>query len=141
MDPGFWAEAHGAIVHFPIALTFFAALCDTVALPLWSRPVAGQLRTASGIALGCSALGGIGAAVSGLLMTRGDLLGHGALRLHHLFAWPALGLLVAAAAWRVLRWNSGTRGQHVVYLVVLFTLTGLVAAAGRWGGQLGQAYP
>ena len=52
-------------------------------------------------------LGSVPAVVSGLLMTKGSLLGHGALRMHHLFVWPAFALLVGLAVWRV---SAGARG-------------------------------
>jgi hypothetical protein len=45
-----------------------------------------------------AALGTVPAVLSGLIMTRGVVMGHGLLRLHHLFVWPAFALIVALGA-------------------------------------------
>src|SRR6267154_26241 len=102
MEPGLWAKAHGAATHFPIALTLVSVMCDAAGFIFASRPAARDLHAVGYWTIFCSALGSVPAVASGLLMTKGSLLGHGALRLHHLFVWPAFGLLVALATWRVL---------------------------------------
>jgi uncharacterized membrane protein len=132
---------HGAIVHFPVALTFFAAAADAAALAVWTRPVSFHLRAAAGYALVCGAVGSLPAVVSGLFLTHGELLGDGDLRRHHLFGWPAFALLIALATWRIARWARPTwRGQGV-FVLWLGVLAGLMAATGHWGGRLALAYP
>jgi len=141
MEPGLWARLHGAAIHFPIALPVFAVLCDTAALLWWVRPVAGRLRAAGGYGLYLAALGSVPAVVSGLVLTRGDMLGHGVLRWHHAFAWPAWALLVTLAMWRALRRAAPTRRAHAVYVAALWTMTALMGGAGHFGGLLAQSFP
>lgn len=134
-----WVQAHGALVHFPIALTIFALACDATALVYWRRPSAPALHRASSWALGLSALGAIGASISGLVLTRGELLGHDALRWHHLFAWPALALIVGLATWRQLAPMPASARGRLLQVLVQLALVGTVSAAGHWGGQLALA--
>ena len=141
MDPAFWAKMHGATTHFPIAMIFGACLCDTAALCCWQKPVSGPLRTAGRYAAVIAALGSIPAVASGLAMTRGDMLGHGDLRWHHLFVWPAFALLVAAAVWRSLVREQLSRRGYAGYVGVICVVAGLIAATGYWGGELLQAFP
>lgn len=141
MEPGRWAEVHGATTHFPIALIFAAALADTAAVIWWTRPAGGKLRAAGAYAIFAAALGSVPAVVSGLVLTRGEMLGTGALRWHHLFAWPAFTLLIAVAVWRALRGAALTRRSCTGYLVAVYALAALIAATGRWGGELLHAFP
>src|SRR5262245_27866083 len=103
MDANFWAKVHGATKHFPFAMIFGACLCDSAALCFWHKPAAVSLRTAGKYSAIAAALGSLPAIVSGLVMTHGYMLGDdAALRWHHIFAWPAFTLMIAAAAWRSL---------------------------------------
>lgn len=141
MDSVSWAQAHGAAVHFPVALTFFAVLCAAAAQIFWSRPLATQLRAAADFSLWLGALGSVAAVISGLVLTRGEVFGQENLRRHHLFGWPAFALLIALAVWRMARPETPTRRGHGVFLLLLGVLAGLMAATGHWGGQLALAYP
>ena len=141
MDPGAWARLHGALIHFPVALPVFAAGCDTAALGCWSRPTAARLQSAGGYALYLAALGSVPAVVSGLVLTRGDMLGHDALRRHHLLVWPAWTLLIALAVWRALRREEPTRAGHAVGVAFGWLLVALMGGAGHWGGLLAQSFP
>lgn len=141
MSPNAWAQLHAAIVHFPISLTVFALCCDAGVMASWSRPLAARLRTASNCALGMGALASLPAVFSGLVLTRGDMLGQGALRWHHVFIWPTFTLLVAAAVWRWLGPEPATRPRHLGRIAAMAVLVGLMSAVGHWGGQLALAYP
>ncbi|MGA3007232.1 MAG: DUF2231 domain-containing protein [Opitutaceae bacterium] len=142
MNSNFWVDVHGATTHFPIALIFVACLSDTAALCLWHKPAAVTLRTAGRYAALVAALGGLPAVVSGLVMTRGEMLGHDrALRWHHLFAWPAFMLMIAVAVWRSLTREQISRHGYAGYVGVLCLLAGLIAATGYWGGELLKAFP
>ena len=141
MDPALWAQLHGAIVHFPVALTFFAAACDAAAFACWARPISAHLRASAGYAIVCGTLGSLPAVVSGLFLTHGELMGAGDLRRHHLFGWPAFALLIALAVWRLVRRKTPTRRAHGIFVLLLGVLSGLMAATGHWGGQLALAYP
>jgi len=109
-----------------------------LAVLAWEKPLGRNARVAGRYALVLGALGGILAVVSGLYLTKGDVWGAGQLRWHHRFVWPAFGLMVSAATWRLVVKNKLTRRSHVVYLMAELILTGLTAAAGYWGGEMLQ---
>ena len=136
MDPAVWAKAHGATVHFPLALALGSGALDGAALALGARPVARDLHVAGYWMMVVGALGSIPAVASGLLMTKCSLLGHGALRLHHLFVWPAFALLVGLATWRVCSGSGTTRRAFALYLAGAGVVAGLMLAAGYWGGEM-----
>ena len=136
-----WSQAHAAVVHFPIALTFFALGCAATAWARWLHPTRIPLQAATDYSLWGAALGSLPAVLSGLYLTHGELIGHGTLRQHHQFGWPAFALLVGMALWRALQPPPATRETQRNYLLVLGLLAGLMAATGHWGGRLTLASP
>jgi uncharacterized membrane protein len=136
MDSAYWAKAHGAATHFPFALTLVSGALDATGFALAGRPVVRDLHAAGYWTMLLGALGAVPAVASGLLMTQGSLLGHGALRLHHLFVWPAFALLVALATWRVSVGRRSTRPMFAGYLLAVALAAGLMSAAGYWGGEM-----
>ncbi len=136
MDATIWAKAHGATTHFPIALALCSGVLDTLGFALAGRPIVRDLHAAGYWTILGGALGGGPAVASGLLMTKGGVLGHGALRLHHLFVWPAFALLIALATWRVLIGRRATRSAFAGYLIGVGAAMALISAAGYWGGEL-----
>ena len=136
MEPAIWAKAHGAAVHFPIALALGSGAFDAAGFVFGERPRARELHVAGYWMIVIGALGSVPAVVSGLLMTKGSLLGHGALRLHHLFVWPAFGLIVGLAVWRICTGPQAARRTLACYLAVTAGMAGLMAAAGYWGGEM-----
>ncbi len=136
MSPMSWARMHGAVVHFPVALALCSAVLDTAGFALAARPVARELHRGGCVAMLAGTVGSAGAVVSGLLMTKGDWLGHGPLRWHHGFAWPAFGLLVGLSTWRVLAGAQPARRALGCYLACAWLAASLVGAAGYWGGEL-----
>jgi uncharacterized membrane protein len=82
------------------------------------------------------AAGTVPAVVSGLVMSRGVMLGHDTLRLHHLFAWPAFALVVGLATWRVLAGDFTARIAPAGYLAAAGLGAVLVMAAGYYGGEM-----
>src|ERR1700710_802246 len=97
MSSGFWADGHGAVTHFPIALALCSGIFDAAGLSSGDRPLGRGLNITGYWTIVAAAVFSLPAVFSGLLITKGSLLGHGALRLHHLFVWPAFGLLLALA--------------------------------------------
>ena len=81
-----------------------------------------------------SALGSVPAVFSGLLMTKGSVLGHGALRMHHLFVWPAFALIIATC--NVAR--SGRSARHAARVCGLSGRRGLRGRLGVRRGLLGR---
>jgi uncharacterized membrane protein len=124
------------MTHFPIALLLFSAACDFASVILNRFSFASELRKVSFFGLAVSALASIGAVVSGIALTKGNMWGHGELGLHHRFIWPAFGLLVALAVWRLIVRDRISRTGLCFYLLFMFLASGLVAAAGYFGGEL-----
>jgi len=124
------------MTHFPIALVLFSAACDFGSVALKKFAFAGELRKASFYGLAISALASIGAVVSGIALTKGNMWGRGELGWHHRFIWPAFGLLVALAVWRLIVKDQMSRTGFYLYLFLMFLTSGLMAAAGYFGGEL-----
>ena len=124
------------MTHFPIALVLFSAACDFGSVALKKFAFAGELRKASFYGLAISALASIGAVVSGIALTKANMRGRGELGWHHRFIWPAFGLLVALAVWRLIVKDQMSRTGFYLYLFLMFLTSGLVAAAGYFGGEL-----
>jgi hypothetical protein len=136
MDSALWAKAHGATTHFPLALALCSGAIDGLGFALAGRPIVRDLHATGYWTMLGGAVGSVPAVFSGLLMTKGTVLGHGALRLHHLFVWPAFALILALATWRVLVGRRATRGLFAVYLGGVGVAAGLMLAAGYWGGEM-----
>jgi len=136
MDTNLWVKAHGAMTHFPIALVLVSAAFDALGFAFAGRPQARDFHAAGYWTMVIGALGSVGAVFSGLLMTKGSVLGHDALRCHHLFVWPAFALVVALATWRALVGRRMTRPMLAGYLVAMVMTSGLMLGAGYWGGEL-----
>ena len=132
-----WPKLHGASTHFPVALAMAAALFDGLGFVLpAASPHKRGLHAAGYYAIILGALGTFPAVLSGLLMTRGETLGHDALLFHHLFVWPAFAGLVGLGVWRALVGERYSRRGFGGYLAGLFLTAGLMAGAGYWGGEL-----
>jgi uncharacterized membrane protein len=136
MDAALWAKVHGAMTHFPIALTTCSFALDCAGLCLGQRTGGRGLHVAGAWTMILGALGSTVTVASGLALTRGDVIGHGALRFHHLFVWPAFGLIVALATWRLCIRSRATRRMMAGYLAAAAVATALILAAGFWGGEL-----
>jgi len=137
IDPTIWPKLHGASTHFPMALAMSAALFDGLGL-VWpkSSPRKAQLHAAGYFTIILGALGTFPAVLSGLFMTKGEVLGHDALLFHHLFVWPAFAMLVGLGVWRVYVGEKASSRSFTVYVAVQFLTAGLMAGAGYWGGEL-----
>ncbi len=131
-----WDKLHGAITHFPIALLLFSAACDFVSVAFRKLSFARELRTVSFYGLAVAALASVGAVISGIALTKGDLWGRGYFAWHHRFVWPAFGLLIALALWRLVVRDAMSRAGLCLYLILMLLTSGLIAAAGYFGGEL-----
>src|SRR6201990_3307669 len=128
-----WAQLAGAMPHFPIALLMFSTACDFVSVAFKKLTFARGLRRVSFYGLAFAALASLGAVVSGIALTKGDLWGRGDLGRHHRFVWPAFGLLLALAVWRLVVRDAMSRTGLCLYLILMLLASGLVAAAGILG--------
>jgi uncharacterized membrane protein len=136
MDHATWAKLHGASVHFPIALVLCSGALDASGCCFPGVAIRRGLHAAGYWTMVLGAVGTVPAVVSGLVMTRGVLLGHDLLRWHHLFAWPAFALIVGVATWRVLADDFSSRKTALRYLAAVGLCAALVLGAGYWGGEM-----
>ncbi len=139
MSNALWAKMHGGTTHFPIALIMASALFDMASLFFPDNP--GKTRRSSFQAAGfytiiLGALGALGAVGSGLVMSKGQLLGQGNLARHHVFLWPAFGLLISLAVWRLVVQDRASLRGFKIYVAGSMLTSVLMAAAGYWGGEL-----
>src|SRR5437588_1741723 len=134
MNSLFWERAHGGLTHFPIALIFVATLFDIIS---FARSSKGRDFRAIGYwLLILAALGAVAAVFSGLGLSKGKIMGTGLMRLHHLFVWPAFGLILALTAWRVAARNEFSRRAFTSYLIAACCACALIGAAGFVGGEM-----
>jgi uncharacterized membrane protein len=136
MNQEIWAKMHGATVHFPIALVLCSGALDTTGFLFPSLASRRGLHAAGYWTMLLGAAGTVPAVVSGLIISRGVMLGHDTLRLHHLFVWPAFALIMGLAAWRVLGSGGTARKAPLGYLAIVGLASALVMAAGYWGGEM-----
>jgi uncharacterized membrane protein len=136
MNPTFWARVHGGATHFPIALLTVSVVFDLAAF--WWR---GELRRRDFRALGfysllIAAAASPVAVLSGVALSKGILLGTGMLALHHYFIWPAFGLLIGLAVWRLVTRERVSRHAHGCYLALVSVTLAAMMSAGYWGGEM-----
>jgi uncharacterized membrane protein len=136
MNSEMWAKLHGATVHFPIALILCAGVLDTAGFFISDDAPRRSLHAAGYWMTVLAALGTVPAVISGLVMSKGVLLGHGALRLHHLFVWPAFALIVGLGVWRGLAGDFATSRVPIAYLATVGLAAVLIMGAGYWGGEM-----
>jgi len=136
MNSLFWERAHGGLTHFPIALIFVATLFDILSF-FWDRSSKRRDFKAIGYWLVIlAALGAVAAVFSGLGLSKWKIVGTGLMRLHHLFVWPAFGLILALTAWRVAARNEFSRRAFASYLIAACCACALIGAAGFVGGEM-----
>ncbi len=136
MPNKFWVDMHGGSTHFPIALVIAALLFDLVGYGLNREPHSRDLHMAAFYSLMLAALATFGAVLSGLMISGWHVGGDGLLAKHHLFVWPAFGLIVALAIWRLVVRQKASRGAYAVYLAASVVTAVVVATAGYWGGEM-----
>lgn len=127
---------HGGSTHFPIVLLLASVVFDLAA---WRSCDAGLRRGLHIAGLGSAivgTLGGVGAVISGLVMSHGQILGTGYEKFHHLFVWPAFGLCVAFVAWRVFMRGGFPPRSLGIYLAGMSAASALMMGAGYWGGEM-----
>ena len=136
MNQTFWARMHGGATHFPIALLMVSVVFDHAGF--WWRD---ELRRREFHSFGfysllIAAAASPVAVLSGIALSKGILLGTGMLVLHHYFIWPAFGLLIGLAVWRLVTRERASRRARGCYLALAsFTLVAMMSA-GYWGGEM-----
>jgi mono/diheme cytochrome c family protein len=134
MNSLFWERAHGGLTHFPIALIFVATLFDILSFVRSSK--SRDFKAIGYWLVILAALGAVAAVFSGLGLSKWKIMGTGLMRLHHLFVWPAFGLILALTAWRVAARNEFSRRAFASYLIAASCACALIGAAGFVGGEM-----
>jgi mono/diheme cytochrome c family protein len=136
IDALFWQRMHGGSTHFPIVLLLASVVFDLIAWRSRDEGVRRGLQIAGLGSAVVAVLGGIGAIISGLFMTRGEVVGHGYEKLHHLFVWPAFGLCTVLVAWRVTQHKRKSHRGPLMYLGGMSVAFALMMGAAFWGGEM-----
>jgi uncharacterized membrane protein len=136
MNQTFWARMHGGATHFPIALLVVSVLFDHAGF--WWR---GELRRHEFRAVGfysllVAAAVSPAAVISGIALSKGIVLGTGMLALHHYFIWPAFGLLIGLAVWRLITRERASQRARGYYLALASVTLAAMMSAGYWGGEM-----
>ena len=132
----FWTVVHGGTTHFPIALLIASFFFDLIGYFINQDKVSRELHAASFYSVILGALGSLAAMISGLELANWQTLGQGKLLLHHEFVWPAFGLLISLAVWRIIVRDKASRSAFGFYLCAAFVTTIFMSIAGYWGGEL-----
>ena len=74
--------------------------------------------------------------LSGIALSKGQLMGNGMLALHHYFIWPAFGLLIGLAVWRLMMRERASHRAFGIYLILATISMGAMLGGGYWGGQM-----
>lgn len=121
-------NAHPIIVHFPIALLFFA-----VALEAWN-----QLRPSDGMrvaALSALIFGTLGAWAA--VATGNDDVPSNLIQAHQTAAYATLAVFGALSVWRILLRGRAVAGRlATVYLIAAIVGLGLLGYTGYLGGSM-----
>jgi uncharacterized membrane protein len=136
MNQTFWARMHGGATHFPIACLMVSVLFDHAGF-WWRDEVRGrEFRSVGFYSLLIAAAASPVAVVSGIGLSKGVLLGTGLLALHHYFIWPAFGLLIGLAVWRLVVRDRASRRAVGGYLALASLTLVAMMTAGYWGGEM-----
>jgi mono/diheme cytochrome c family protein len=136
MNAAFWQRIHGGSTHLPMVLVLASVVFDFVAWRSRDEVLRRGLHAAGFGSAVIAMLGGIGAVIGGLIMTRGRVLGSGYEKLHHLFVWPAFSLCVVFVTWRLFKRQQMSQRGLGIYLAGMSVAAALMMGAGYWGGEM-----
>ena len=136
MNQAFWARMHGGATHFPIALLTVSVVIDHAGFWWRDEQRRREFRALGFYSLLIAAAASPVAVLSGIGLSKGVLLGTGMLALHHYFIWPAFGLLIGLAVWRlVMRERASSRARGCYLALASVTLVAMMSAC-YWGGEM-----
>jgi mono/diheme cytochrome c family protein len=136
MNASFWQRIHGGSTHFPIVLLLSSVVFDFVAWRSRDEVLRRGLHAAGFGSAVVGMLGGIGAVIAGLIMTRGQMLGSGYEKTHHLFVWPALVSSLILVGWRLFRGGRIPQKGLGLYVGGMSLVAALMTGAGYSGGEM-----
>jgi len=129
MNQVLWARMHGGATHFPIALLLVSVLFDHAGFWWRDELRRNKFRAFGFYSLLIAAATSPAAVVSGMALSKAILLGTGMLALHHYFIWPAFGLLIGLAVWRLVTRERASRRARGCYLAFAsVTLVAMMSA-------------
>ena len=127
---------HGGATHFPIALIMVSVVFDITGFWCRNEARSREFRSVGFYSLLIAAAASPVAVISGIALSKGILLGTGMLALHHYFIWPAFGLLIGLAVWRLVVRDRASRRAGGFYLVLATVTLVAMMTAGYWGGEM-----
>ena len=127
---------HGGATHFPFTLLLVSVVFDHAGFWWRSEPRSREFHAIGFYSLLLAAAAAPFAVLSGLALSKGVLLGSGALRFHHLFIWPTFGLMIGLAVWRLTARERASRATPGGYLVLATIAAAAMMGAGYWGGEM-----
>lgn len=127
---------HGGATHFPIALIMVSVIFDSAGFLTRNEARAREFRSVGFYSLLIAAAAAPAAVLSGITLSKGVLLGTGMLALHHYFIWPAFGLLIGLAVWRLVVRERASRRAGALYLLLACLTLMAMMTAGYWGGEM-----
>ena len=146
MSATFWRHIHGGSTHFPIVLLLASVVLDFVAGRSRDDGLRRGLHAAGFGSAVMGLLGALGAALAGLIITRGRILGGGYERIHHLFVWPAVISSLLFVGWRLFnsrpwdRWRLAdsrfSKRGLAIYFAGMSISAALMVGAGYSGGEI-----
>jgi uncharacterized membrane protein len=136
MDHVFWERMHGGATHFPIALLLVSVVADAAGFWWRKEDRRREFRAVGFYSIIIAAAASPFAVLSGIALSKGKLMGGGLLALHHYFVWPAFGLLIGLAAWRLAVREGASRRAFGVYLILAVIAAAAMLGAGYWGGEM-----
>ncbi len=127
---------HGGATHFPIALLVVSVAFDHAGFWWRNKARRREFSSVGFYSLLIAAAASPVAVLSGLALSRGTVLGTGALAMHHYFVWPAFGLMIGMAVWRLVMRERTSRRAGGGYLVLATLTVVAIVTAGYWGGEM-----
>jgi uncharacterized membrane protein len=127
---------HGGATHFPIALIVVSVAFDVAGFWWRDESRRRELRSMGFYSLVIAATASPAAVLSGIALSKGILWGTGSLALHHYFIWPAFGLLIGLAVWRLVMRGHTSRYADACYLTLAALTLAAMMTAGYWGGEM-----
>jgi uncharacterized membrane protein len=136
MNNAFWARMHGGATHFPIALLVVSVVFDVAGFWWRNELRRREFRAVGFYSLFVAAAASPAAVLSGIALSKGQLMGSGMLAFHHYFIWPAFGLLIGLAVWRLVVRERAPRRAFACYLLLATITAAAMLGAGYWGGEM-----
>ena len=136
MNATVWRQIHGASTQFSIVLLLTSVVFDFIARRSRDEGSRRGLHAAGFGSAVVGMLGGIGAAIAELILTRGRVLSAGYESTHHWVVGPPLVACVAFVTWRFTRKGRIPERGLGVYFAGMLVSVWLMTGAAYSGGEI-----